>query len=418
MKKFLHVMLSLLLLIPFFGNAVKANETEIELYSEYAIVINIKDDRIMYQKNIHEKMYPASMTKMMSVLVAIENIEDMSKTYTIESEVLEGLEEANASVAGFDEGDVVTYEDLLYGIMLPSGADASRAIAFTLFGSEEGFVKKMNEKAKALKMKNTHFVNTSGLHDEDHYTTVSDLSLLLRYALKNKDFKKIFTTHKYVTSNKALTFTSTFSKQKQSVDLDTSMIQGTKTGFTYPASLCLASYAKVDKEEYIAITGQTHSLNTYPYHIVDAVNLYNYFYGNYSRTTILKKDELFVEIPIQYGFEESYPLYASKKIALLCKSKDNVEIIFDGVEYIETPMKKDTYLGQLILVEDGQQLYKEKFYLEERISRNYFTYYFHNPLIFLKHMIPIVFIVGILYMGLKKRGYDFKDLKTLKKRIR
>lgn len=400
MKKIICIVLTLLCITTLFTQNIKAEE--IDLYSEYAIIINIKDDRVVYSKNMYEKMYPASMTKMMSVLVAIEHIEDMQTTFTFTEEVLEGLEEEEASVAGFEVGDVVTYEDLLYGIMLPSGADASRAIAFSLFGSEEAFVKKMNAKAKVLAMKDTHFVNTSGLHDENHYSTVYDLAVLLKYALENETFKKIFTTHTYTTSDEKLTFISTFYRQKEEVEQDVSMILGTKTGFTYPASLCLASYAEVDEEAYIAITGKTKSWDDAPFHILDHAKLYNYFYKNYHRTLILEKGEAIVKIPIRHGFDTHLVVASKHDIDVICKGKDNVEIVFDGVEYIEAPMKVGTCLGELRLIEDGKEIYKEKIYLQKTISTNYISYYMAYPAVFVKHLIVLLANCAIAYYAIKK----------------
>ncbi|NCC43247.1 MAG: D-alanyl-D-alanine carboxypeptidase [Clostridia bacterium] len=222
---------------------------EVDLYSQNAILINLNDDRILYEKQIKEKIYPASMTKIMTTLVAIEKIDDLDARVSITQDMLAGLREANASVAGFRVGESVSYRDLLYGILLPSGADASRAIAFSIFQDEEHFVQAMNEKAKAIKMKDTHFVNVSGLHDDEHYSSVYDISILLREALQNELFKTIFCTPSYQCEN-GLTLYSTLQRQAYNAHLDVSFIAGAKTGFTNEASLCLASYTKMNDEEY------------------------------------------------------------------------------------------------------------------------------------------------------------------------
>ena len=357
-----------------FPSQVKASETIPEIHSEYAIVINLNDDRIMYEKNIHDKMYPASMTKMMTVLVSIENIEDMNETYTFSEETLKGLEEENASIAGFQVGDVATYEDLLYGVMLPSGADASRALAYSLFGSEEKFVQAMNEKAIELNMTNTHFVNTSGLHDENHYSTVYDMALLLKYALNNDTFKTIFTTHKFVTSDGSKTFYSTFAKQKTLLDIDTSMILGSKTGFTYPASLCLASYASVKGESYIMVSGQTHSDGSYPYHIEDAAKLYSYFYKNYKRVSVIEEQEEIITLDVVGGKEKTYSVLNENSIDLLCKDKDSLSVKWVGKEEIESPEYKDVYLGKIEVYEEDTLIYTQDFHLSYNLdSKNSYS---------------------------------------------
>ena len=133
-------------------------------------------------------MYPASMTKVMTVILALELMDDMKKTTVITQSDIDTVWETGASSANFEVGETVTYEDLLYGAILPSGADATRALANNLCGSQEAFVDKMNELAQKLNLKDTHFVNTTGIHDENHYTTVHDMALIVQYAIQNEDF--------------------------------------------------------------------------------------------------------------------------------------------------------------------------------------------------------------------------------------
>ena len=137
----------------------------------FAIVIDRDTNQILAEKDADTKMYPASMTKMMTAIIAIENLTDLNQQITITQDMIAGLIEQNASLAGFKVGDTPTVQDILYGIALPSGADATNAAAFTISGSIEAYVDLMNEKAQAIGMTNTHFVNTTGLHDENHYST-------------------------------------------------------------------------------------------------------------------------------------------------------------------------------------------------------------------------------------------------------
>lgn len=184
-------------------------------------------------------------------------------------------------MAGFAPGDQVKAMDVLYGVMLPSGAESCVGLANHLFGSEEAFVDRMNEKAQELGMTNTHFVTSTGLHDPEHYTTARDLTKLLTYALQNETFRTIYTSHEYTTSPTAgnpsgLHFLSTMFKKMDTSAVNGGEIEGGKTGYTSDAGQCLASLAKVDDTEYILVTaGAQGSPSTEPYHIWDAVNVYN-----------------------------------------------------------------------------------------------------------------------------------------------
>jgi len=252
-----------------------------KLNSSNAILIQLIDNTVLMQKNSGEKIYPASLTKMMTAIVAIENLPDLNEKIKLTEAMFEGLYEADASMAGFQPGEQVRAIDLLYGVMLPSGAESCIALAEHIAGSERNFVKLMNQKAKDLGMKNTHFENATGLHNENHYTTVEDLAILLRNALQNDTFREIFTTFRHSTppTNKhpgGITFYSTMYEGLGDQNIIDGEILGGKTGYTDEAGLCLASLAKVGNQEYILITaaakGDHHSEQ---YNITDALAVYN-----------------------------------------------------------------------------------------------------------------------------------------------
>ncbi len=175
-------------------NNIKQGIKDIKLNSPYAILIDLEDQSILYEKNADKKIYPASLTKIMSCVVALDHINDLNQKVTVTEKDLEGLAEANASVAGLQPGDKVTYEDLLYALVLPSGANV---LANNLCGDMKSFVQEMNNKAKAYGMVNTHFMNATGLHDDNHYTTMQDLKQMMKHAWINTAFQKVLTTTKY-----------------------------------------------------------------------------------------------------------------------------------------------------------------------------------------------------------------------------
>ncbi len=252
-----------------------------KLNSSNAILIQLIDNTVLMQKNSGEKIYPASLTKMMTAIVAIENLPDLNKKIKLTEAMFEGLYEADASMAGFQPGEQVRLIDLLYGVMLPSGAESCIALAEHIAGSEQNFVKLMNQKVKDLGMKNTHFENATGLHNENHYTTVKDLAILLSYALRNDTFREIFTSSRHSTppTNKhpgGISFYSTMFETLNNQNIIDGKILGGKTGYTDEAGLCLASLAKVGKQEYILITaGAKGNHHTEQYNITDALAVYN-----------------------------------------------------------------------------------------------------------------------------------------------
>src|SRR5690606_27935894 len=170
-----------------------------KLNSTNAILIRLEDQTILMQKSSEEKIYPASLTKMMTAIVAIENLTNLQKEIQLTHYTFNGLYSANASMAGFQPGEKVRAIDLLYGVMLRSGAEACIGLADHIAGSEQNFVTMMNQKAADLGTDNTHFANATRLHNENHYTTVKDLAILRSYALQNEAFREIFTAPRHST---------------------------------------------------------------------------------------------------------------------------------------------------------------------------------------------------------------------------
>lgn len=251
------------------------------LHSPYAILVRLDDNTILMQKKSEEKIYPASLTKIMTSIVAIENLPDLQGKIKLSNSMFQKLYKADASMAGFQPNEEVKAIDLLYGVMLPSGAECCIGIADNIAGSEQKFVKKMNKKAETLGMSNTHFANSTGLQDEEHYTTVKDLSILLSYALQNSTFRDIFTTSRYSTSStnkhpNGITFNSTMFKSIENPAINGGKILGGKTGYTDEAGLCLASLAQKDGKEYVLVTaGAKGDHSTEQYNIDDAYEVYN-----------------------------------------------------------------------------------------------------------------------------------------------
>lgn len=250
------------------------------LYSPYAVLVDLESGNVLAEQNSTERMYPASLTKIMTALIAIEETEDMEQTTTLPSDIFPFLYEENASLAGFQPGETVTWKDLLYGVMLPSGAECCLTFARQIAGSEGAFVDLMNKKAEELGMNDTHFANATGLQDKKHYSTVRDIAVLLRYALENETFRQVFTARRYSVPptayhSEGFTFYNTMFQAMDNAGISDDDILGGKTGYTEKAGLCLASLAEINDREYILVTAKADGNHyTEPYHVIDAENVY------------------------------------------------------------------------------------------------------------------------------------------------
>lgn len=250
------------------------------LESEIVLLVRASDGEALIDQGGGETIYPASMTKIMTVLVAIENLDDLQEEITLDESMYAFIYESSASVAGFVENESVRAIDLLYGAMLPSGAEASIGLAQRISGSEEAFVRLMNERAAEIGMEDSHFTNVTGLHDEDHYTTAADISLLVRRAVENELFLKIFTTRRHSTAATnmhpdGITFYSTLFSHLESPELDGATMLGGKTGYTSAAGQCLASLASRGGEQYVLVTARAYGdPKEQQRHIEDAVTVF------------------------------------------------------------------------------------------------------------------------------------------------
>lgn len=227
--------------------------------SEAAGLFDITDGQVMYSKNAFERLYPASITKVMTALIAIK-YGDLTDTVTVTEDAV--ITEAGATLAGIHPGDQLTMEQLLYGLMLPSGNDAGAAIAVHMAGSIDAFAELMNREAQKLGATGTHFMNPHGLTNADHYTTAYDLYLIFNEALKQPEFRKVTGTTSYTadyTDGSGNPVSTTWEGgnwymvgQRQTPD-GLTVFSG-KTGTTSVAGFCLIMASRDQEEkEYISV---------------------------------------------------------------------------------------------------------------------------------------------------------------------
>lgn len=229
-----------------------------EYTSPYIYLLDRETKTVIYEKDAYSKIYPASLTKIMTTIIALENIDDLTEISPIDVKTYQDMVAQNASMAGFYGREEVTYRDLLYGTILSSGGEAANSLAIHIAGNVEQFVQKMNDKADELGLKDTHFTNAEGLHDKNQYTTASDMAKLLDYALDNGHFKAIFTKETFQTTStidhpEGLLLQSTVLMMLNKEQQNGFEIIGGKSGTTYEAGQCWATLGLVENQEYIGV---------------------------------------------------------------------------------------------------------------------------------------------------------------------
>lgn len=234
-----------------------------EVNANFAILVDADAGLVVAEKNGSAKMYPASMTKVMTLLVACEHIPNLSEKLEITQDIVDYVKKEGASNCGFKAGEQVTMLDLLYGLILPSGADAALSLVRRIAGSEEQFVALMNQKAQQLGISaTTHFTNCTGLYNDNHYSTAEDMAIIMRAAAQNSVAATILTTRSYTTqaNNKrttGLSFSNLFLKR---IDTQTTggQVNFAKTGYVAKAGNCAVSYfTAASGRHYICVTGKT-----------------------------------------------------------------------------------------------------------------------------------------------------------------
>ena len=383
-KTIIKLLIIIYILLPI--TSIKA----LEINSENAILYNMNEDTILYEKNADEKVKVASLTKIMTTILALENIEDYKKEIEMPKEAYTGLEDYVTS--GIQPYEKVTIEDLLYGTMLPSAADCANALAIEVSGNVDDFVELMNQKAQELGMTSTHFSNPIGI-DDDNYSTVKDIATLLKYALKNETFYQIFTTKEYTTTNNIL-LESTLIEKSRPYGIDVTNILGSKTGFTDEAGNCLASISKINKVKYLLIT--TNASIEKSYHIADARDVYDYFSSNYGYKKIIGENKLIKTIKIKDVMEKEYNIYADVDKYMYLENEfdiDNLTYEYEGIEEITRDTNQEEKLGKIIIKSEDKVLYEYDVFLDEKIE-------FYDMRLLL--LIPVVIIVLIILKKQKK----------------
>ena len=381
---------------------------EPQINSEAGLLIDIETGKILYDKNSTDIMYPASTTKIMTAILAIENCE-LDEIATVSKNAI-ALVPSGYTTAKLVAGEEMSIENLLYGLMLNSANEAANVIAEHISGSIEEFSKLMNEKAKELGCTHTHFVNANGMHNEDHYTSAEDLAKIAIYCMKNEEFRKIVSTVEY-----ALPTTSLYTKNDRIMKNTNMLITpssqyyyeyaiGVKTGFTSQAGNCLVSYAEKDGRSLVCVTLKAGSTTgTSSYRFADSKSLLEYGFESFDNQDIIKEGTIIDTIQVENATKETkyLKIVAANTVSDLLSNNISLSDLKPTIELksdISAPIRQGEKLGTITYTIDGTE-YHSDLLASTNVEKNiiYISYSLISGTILL-----IVAILILLFKYLKK----------------
>ena len=325
----------------------------LNIYSPSAILIDANTGNILYEKNSNQRMYPASTTKVLTALITLEHIGDLSKQITISRNAVNSVP-VGSSIAGYRAGEIVTIEQVLNTVLICSANDGANILAEEVAGSIDDFVLLMNQTAKGLGANNSNFVNAHGFHDPNHYSTAHDLAIITKYAMKNEKFREIVCKTDYtieptnkVEEARYFLNTNRLLRKGQYYMADA---KGIKTGYTSQAGNCLVSFASRNGVDLIAIVLGGKVLPDNKSEVYeDSTTLLNYGLYNYSNQTILSEGSVIQEITPKKSGKQTLNLIAQNSVKAIIENgtTPNFETIIDIDKNIEAPIEAGQKLGKI-----------------------------------------------------------------------
>jgi len=416
MKKFLLI-LSLLFLISF-SDAITPN---FDVHSNTAILIDAKSGNVLFEKNANQKAYPASTTKTLTALIALEKIANLDEEIIPSHQAVYSVP-AGSSIAYFSEGEKLTAEQVLHGLMLPSGNDAANILAEHISGSNAEFAKLMNETAKRLEAENSNFMNPSGLHDDMHYTTASDMAKIARHAMQNPTFREIVSKAKYTVpptnvSSKSRTFNTT-NKLLLPGEYYFEYATGIKTGYTTQAANCLISSASKDGVDLIAVVLGGNNIPVGKSAVyTDTLNLFQFGFDNYYNNILIKEGAFVKAIAPKKSGDSYLNLITENAIDITLENGDTSA--FDKIitlnDNIVAPIQKGEVLGTISYSQNGTIIGYSNLLADRGISKepwySVLVRWIRNIIIGL-----LSFVVCVILLGVMLRIYNEIRRKLRKRR--
>lgn len=370
-NRFLSVFLLTALFTTLYASPQAAALEEPEIQCKAALLVDAHTGSIVYAKNEHQELYPASLTKIMTCLLTLEAIDrgklSMNQAVTVSSSALEGLP-SDGSTAGIKAGEIMTVEHLLYCMMLVSANEASQVLAEAVSGSVAAFVGEMNAKAEALGCANTHFVNPHGIHDSQHYTSAWDMYLITREAMKHEQFMTICDTPTAVipatniSSARTLRTTNYLIGSWYTRGYLNGDAHGVKTGSTSQAGHCLVSTATRGTRSFVSVVMggdrtelENNEIRTYSFY--DTNQLFNWAFDNFTYQTLLKASDPVLEVAVSLSEKDYVIAHPARDIEVLLPSDVAPEALERTVtltaDPVEAPIAAGDILGSMTLSHDG-----------------------------------------------------------------
>lgn len=359
MKKLLSVFMSIVIIsltvfcVPFTAKAATYTPN-VKIYADAYMLISLDDDShpVVAEKNADKRKYPASLTKIVTTMVTLNKVQNLSQTTTVSKSAIEALYGTGAQVAGLKIGQTITIEELLYLTMVHSACDACQVLAEFVSGSVPAFVEEMNNWVKSLGCRDTNFVNPDGLHDPNHYTTPSDMAKITLAAMKNEIFNKISSTQQYKFGKLNFIHTN-YMLDKFHVTYYYPYAQGIKTGSTEQAGYCVITKASKGGYNYLAIVMDSpievlDGIKT-KCSFIDAKSLFDWAFDSLKYTTVVRKNDIAYELPVNNGKDaDTVQLVVKDDVTTIVPSTlDPSNVIIEPVdppESLDAPVTKDDFV--------------------------------------------------------------------------
>ena len=368
----------ILLIIPF---VTYAEDLNLAPNAKSAILIEASTGEVLYSKNPYEKLAPASMTKMMSLILIMENIEKGNLKWNDVVVVSKNAASMGGSQIFLEQNEMMSVEDLVKGICVASGNDATVALSEKIAGTEDAFVKLMNDKAKSLGLKNTHFSNSTGLDIDNHYSSAYDMSIIARELVKHEkilEFSNIYEDYLRKGTNNSFWLVNTNKLVKYY-----SYIDGLKTGYTGNAGYCLTATGKKNDMRLISVVmGEENTEKR----SADTMAMMDYGFNMYSINKIVKNGQSLGNIKINLGDKEYVDIISKKDITVLNNNqKPKKDIKYEiKTNEINAPVKVGDTIGKIAIYENGKYSYEVELTVAENIEKA------HIIKIFLRNIRDIV----------------------------
>ena len=320
--------------------------SEFSVNAEHCMLVNTDTNEILYKKNIDDKIYPASITKLLTALVVCENIKDYNETVTIDGVLLDSLLGTDSSLSYVSAGEVLTIDQMLHYLLITSGNDIALSLANYIGGTVDGFTDMMNKTAKRLGMNSSNFVNPHGLPDNNHYTTVSDIHKLAVAAFSVDKIKEICSTSRHTIASTNKSGERLVATTNYLIDRSTTYYYkyctGGKTGYTESAGRCIVSTAEKEGMHYLCIVMKADpnytddNGNSKRIEFVDTARLYEWAFNNFSYKTVIDKNEYISDLPVKLSWNDEYvQLLAGESLTVLVPNeaeKNSIEIDLDFLD--------------------------------------------------------------------------------------